>query len=248
MLLTAELNRRVLVIAAILLLVTAAFSQQPNGKKTCDLALFSRELDAAMKEGDAGKIGLMVSYPLRVNDERGSYYIKDAASLQGRFADIFTPAVRNAITTQQLDPSNCDPAQFMYGRGDVWVASTDQGYAITAINVPGGKEHTGAVGRLEFACRTDSYRIIVDVGPGGEPRFREWNMGHPLIQKPDTELLHGKAGVEGTGSCSYRVWSFNDGDKRLSVEGLGCFSDRKPPPSTATGQFVAATGATSWCF
>ena len=224
------------------------FGAVQKGEKTCNLALFGRELNAAMKEGDAGKVGLLVSYPLRVNDERGSYYIKDAASLQGRFADIFTSAVRKAITSQQLDPSNCDPTQFMYGDGDVWVTSTEHGYAITAVNVPGGSEHTGAVGRVEFTCRTDSYRVIVDIGLDGELRFRAWNVGHPLVQKPDTELLHGKAGVEGTGSCSYRVWSFNDGDKRLSVEGLGCFSDRNPPPSAATGQFVTATGATAWCF
>lgn len=226
----------------------ASLAQQVGSEKTCAFASFNREFKAAMEQSDAGKAALMVRYPLRVNDARGTYYIKDAASLQGRFADIFTPALREAIAVEQIDASDCNAARFMYGRGDVWVTVTDQGYAIEAINVPGGSTDSTAVGRVEFTCKADANRIIVDLGTDGSPRFREWKAGHPLTQKPDTELLHGTTGIEGTGSCSYRFWRFKAGNETLSLEGLGCSSDSNPPPAAATGQFVASAGTTSWCF
>ena len=248
MILTTEFRRGLLVLAAISLFSQTLLSQQMATKKNCALASFSRELNAAIKERDAGKVALMVIYPLRVNDERGSYYVKDAGSLQGRFTEIFTPGVEEAITTQKIDSSNCDPAKFMYGSGDVWVALTDQGYAIEAVNLPGKEEITNAVGRVQVTCRTNEYRVIVDVGESGKLRLRAWQKAQSLMQKPDIELHDGKESMEGTGACAYPIWSFNDGGKRLSIEGLGCFGDSKSPPPTATGQFISSTGSTSWCF
>jgi len=242
-----ELRCMLLMAIAILLLSPAALAQQPTTEKRCAFVSFNGELNAAMRELDAGKTALLVIYPLRINDPHGTYYIRDAASLQGRFNDIFPPAIRGVIATQKIDASDCKPGRFMYGNGDVWIALTDQGYAIEAVNVPGDDDRN-AIGRVQVTCKTDGYRIIIDIGESETLRFRAWQNGHSLEQKPDTDLRDGKQRTEGTGACAYPIWTFNDAGKRVSVEGLGCFGDSNSPPPRATGQFIAPTGATSWCF
>jgi hypothetical protein len=238
-----------------LMLCRICIAQNPESKmasepipESCALAVFNRELNVALKEGDVGKVALMVRYPLSVNDARGTYFIEDDVSLRGRFADIFTPAVQNAIATQKLYRADCATFPYWYGHYEVFVTMTDLVYAIEAVNVPGGIGSVGVHLPALFTCTTDGSRMVVDVGPDGEPRYRAWQPGHPLTQKPDTELLHGKASVEGTGACAYPVWSFNDGDKRLSLEDLQCFPLGETRPLTSTGaQFVSPTGARSWC-
>lgn len=234
-------------LSAILLLSQPSPSQQVTTGGKCVFASFNEELNAAMKELDGGKTALLVAYPLRVNDPRGTYFIRDAGSLQGHFSEIFPPAIREAIATQEIDSSACKPDRFMYGNGDVWVTLTGQGYAIEAVNVPGG-DNRNTDGRVQFTCRTNGYRIIIDLGTSGTLRFRAWQSGRSLMQKPDTELRDGKQSMEGTGVCAYPIWTFNDSGKRVSVEGLGCFGDSNSPPPMATGQFTATTGETSWCF
>jgi hypothetical protein len=79
-------------------LPTAAFAQGSKLGESCDLAsqganetetflAFDRELCSALSKQDGGVIALLVNFPLRVNDERGSFYLKDPASLQGRFQE-----------------------------------------------------------------------------------------------------------------------------------------------------------------
>lgn len=231
---------------------TAATAKPDIGKEPipedCALAAFSRELNAALKQGDIGKVALMVRYPLRVNDRRGTYFIEDDASLRGRFADIFTPAVQNVIATQKLYRADCASFSYWYGRYDVYIVNRDMMYAIEAVNVPGGVGSVGVHVPVLFTCVTDQARMIVDVGPDGEPRYRAWELQHPLTLRPDTELLHGKASIEGTGACAYSAWSFKDGDKRLSLEDVECHPLGEEQPPTATGaQFVRPTGTRSWC-
>ena len=221
-----------------------AYGQQPQTAKRCNLLLFDRELKNAAEESDAGKVALLVSYPLRVNDSRGSYYIKDARTLQGRFGDIFTPSVRKAISSQKIDNSACNTDRVMYGNGDVWVWLTDQGYAITVVNLPGQQRPAGAA-EIQATCRTGEIRIIVDKAPGGALRYRAWDKGHSLMQKPDTELTDGKETMEGTGVCTHRLWSFGRYEKNISVEEIGCTEDS--PPANAIGRLVTSAGST-WCF
>jgi hypothetical protein len=197
-----------LFLAAVLLVSRISFSQQPTPEKNCPFVSFNSELNAAMKELDAGKTALLVIYPLRVNDPRGTYYIRDARSLQGRFKDIFSAAVREVIATQKIDSSSCNPGRFMYGNGDVWIALTDQGYAIETVNVAGEDENRNAVGRVQVTCKTEGNRIIIDVDVSGTLRFRAWKKGQSLTQKPYTELHDGKQSMEGTGACAYPIWTF----------------------------------------
>ena len=232
-------------LAVVLALCNKALSQQSTLGPNCKLADFSRDLASAMAAGDAGRLGLLVIYPMRVNDSHGSYWIKDAGSLQGRLDEIFPTAVRKAVTNQQIDSSACDAAKFMYGDGMVWVELTDHGYEIFAVNVP-GNDNRMSRGRVRFTCNAEPYRVIVDLGPSGQLRYRAWKAGHSLMEQPDTQLLGGSETGEGTGGCFYSAWSFGKGESRVSVEGLGCAANH--PPDGTTGQLVLADGKSYWCF
>jgi hypothetical protein len=236
-------------VLTVIVLSGIAFSQPTNAEKKCPLAIFDRELRYAINQPDPVTLSLLVSYPLRVNDAEGTYYIKDAASLQGRFEQVFPATVRKAVTTQPVDVEDCQAATVMYGNGEVWVSLLPHGYAIDAVNVANAPLKP-PVGRVQFACRTDLYRVVVDIGKDETPRYRAWNTPHMLMQKPDTELSAGRKEVEGTGACTHSVWSFTAGEK-ITIKELGCFPDSNEPPAGATGQLSISTGQKHdswWCF
>jgi hypothetical protein len=246
-------NNRVLALAIfVFAFSTIGISQETSAHKTCGLILFDSELREAVSKGDAGKVSLLMSYPLRVNDARGTYYLRDVASLQGRFNEIFTPAVRRAVTSRRLDSTTCEADTFMYGNGEVWVSSSAHGYAISTVNVSQRARREIGSARLEFACRTDEYRVLIDKASDGTPRFRAWNKGRSLSQEPNTELVGGKKDIEGTGGCSHSVWSFRSGVNEFVVQGLGCYADSNEPPAAAIGQFSTDSGQQKdewwWCF
>lgn len=120
------------------------------------------------------------------------YYLRDAASFQGRFDEILTPVVRRAVTSQRIDSTTCEAAAFMYGNGEVWVSSSAHGYGISTVNVPQRAQPKISTSRLEFACRTDKYWVLIDKDSDGTQRLRAWNKGRLLSQKPNTELVGGK--------------------------------------------------------
>ncbi len=260
-----RVKTRLFTVAVMMLCLNrAGLSQGSRVGTECDLAVvggrdaneflaFDRDLRQAVKTGNQGAIALLVGYPLAVNDGRGTYRIKDSASLQGRFEEIFTPVVRKAITEQPLNDIACLPEGVMYGRGLVWVNLTRAGYAVTAITVPQSSQHTPrTAGRIEFVCRTDELRALVDLAPGGKPRYRAWRKTQSLMEKPYVEIANGTATSEGTGPCRHEIWSFTGAGKELTVEELGCYERASEPPPNATGQLVISTGGKSektwWCY
>lgn len=225
-------------VAAITLLMGSTVLAQTSGSdRVCALARFDQEFRQSLAQDDAGRLALLVNYPLRVNDGRGSYYIKDPASLQGHLDEIFTPALRLAVASQKTDLSNCSTDQFMYNRGVVWVDATPQGYAIFAINVPTEDTRAEPAPQVKFACRTKSQRAIVDRLENGALRYRSWSQGRSLTQKPDEEISGGKESLEGTGACAHGIWSFQSGDQRVVIEEIGC-GPQSDEPENAIGQLL----------
>lgn len=211
---------------------------------------FDNELRDAITTADVARIALLVEYPLRVNDGAGSFYIHDPASLQGHFGEIFTPAVRKAILQQHVDAEDCGEYTMMYGSGNVWVTLYERGYRISSINASTRREQSKAL--VEFACRTDVSRMVVDSQASGSSRLRGWNIGRLLTQKPDIELIGGKKEIEGTGSCTHAVWTFRSGATEFHLsEGRACYPDSNEPPADALGQFSKHTGQNDesrWCY
>ena len=249
-----------------LALLLTIFSGQSHAKptvlgKNCDLAAvggsdaqaflaFDRELRDALSRQDAGKMALLVKYPLRINDDRGSYYLHDPHSVGGRYSEIFTPPIRDAVLKQQADTVWCNYSGIMYGDGAVWINPKGQGFAIEAINASATtKPMKPTSGKVEFACNSEKHRVIVDLGANGNERYRSWNKERSLIDKPDLELLDGKSDMQGSGPCVYQVWTFSNGTSKYVLEEIGGCDPDAPPG--ALGRLEVSNSdkieATWWC-
>jgi hypothetical protein len=249
-------------LTAVLLITLAgiASAQGATLGRNCDLAsqganetatflAFDHELRGALSKQDAGTTALLVNFPLRINDERGSFYIKDAASLQGRFEEIFRPAVRKAVLDQSPKTAFCSDAGIMYGDGVIWILRTERGYGVATVNSPTLRNSAQSTGyRVEFACQTDKDRIIVDQPQGSTLRYRTWHKPRSLLEKPDLEINKGVKGFQGSGACGSPRWSFTQGTTKVVVEGLGCSNGDQPEKAVGTVETTDKEVGSGWCF
>lgn len=168
------------VIAFLVILASLSFPQVAVLGENCDLAVlggtetksfvaFDRELRSSLSRQDAAVMALLVKYLLRINDDRGSYYLDDAESLQLRFQEIFPRAVRDAVVKQGPETVSCTSSGTMYGDGVVWVNPKGDRYAVATVNLPEGtrSSKTQIAGRVEFACDANKHRVIVDLSDRG---------------------------------------------------------------------------------
>lgn len=241
------------------------FSQSSLLGKNCNLAIlgatekksflaFDQEFRYALSNLDAGVMALLVKPSLRVNDDRGSYYIEDARSLQLRLEEVFTPGVRGAVLKERTETLSCTPAGVMYGDGIVWVAFTGNHYAIETVNVPETRRVSITPERtIEFVCNAAKHRVIVDAIGEGTPRYRAWTRPHSLAEKPDLEISSGKREFQGSGVCAYTSWTFKSGAATFQVDGPGgCYESSKQPPASSRGSLgVSVSGKPElnwWCY
>jgi len=229
----------------------------------CDLAMiganeksaflqFDREFLYALSNLDAGMMAVLVNPSLRVNDNRGTFYVKDARSLQLRFEEVFPTKLRETVLKERPEELECVSSGLMYGAGNVWVEFTGQRYAITSVNVPGPPYRTDSSSKVEFVCNADKHRVIVDASGDDVLRYRAWSKPRSLLDKPDLEILGGKRGSEGSGSCRYSTWGFTRGGVTYSLEGPGgCFEQGHEPPSDSNGSLTVTIpgkpGSNWWC-
>jgi hypothetical protein len=246
------------------LLSKSAISQTSHLGENCDLSAlgakenktfldFDREFRYALSNQNAGVMALLVEPSLRINDDRGTFYIEDARSLQLRFQEIFTSGVRDTVLKQRPEGLSCSGNGIMYGDGVVWANYTGRRYAIKSVNVPSSPPAPKFSERIvEFACNADKHRVIVDAVVGGAPRYRSWTKPHSLTEKPDLELGGGKRESEGSGVCAYEIWKFSSGGTEFDVEGpQACYEESHPPPANSTGMLeVSVPGkpvVSWWC-
>jgi hypothetical protein len=253
------------VIAFLVILASLSFPQAAVLGENCDLAVlggaetksfvaFDRELRSSLSRQDAAVMALLVKYPLRINDDRGSYYLDDAESLQSRFQEIFPRAVRDAVLKQGPETVSCTSSGIMYGDGVVWVNPKGDRYAVATVNLPEGthSSKTQIAGRVEFVCDADKHRVIVDTEANGAPHYRAWNKPRSLTEKPDMEISKGKKDYEGSGPCAQIIWTFTTGVTKFVVEGPGgCHEDSHQPPADTQGRLKVSTPGTPdvswWC-
>ncbi len=241
-----------------------AFSQASVLGENCDLSVlgaketksfleFDREFRYALSNQNAGLMALLVKPSLQVSDDRRYFYVQDAQSLQLRFQEVFTPAVRDKVLKQRPETLSCVANGVMYGDGVVWVNYTGQRYVIAAVNVPASSHAPKSPERIvEFVCDADKHRVIVDAVSGGAPRYRAWTKPHSLTEKPDLEIAGGKREFQGSGVCAYTIWSFTSGGTEFDVdEPQACYEESHPPPADSTGMLeVSVPGKPTvswWC-
>jgi hypothetical protein len=191
-------------IAVLAIMTTqAARPQSSRLGQSCDLGLlgatdtasfvaFHNELRAAISKEDAAAMAFLVRYPLRINDDHGSFYLNDAASLQSRFQEVFPPAVRAVILAERSQSISCSFRGVMYGTGTVWVNPTKLSYAIWAINLPQVRESARpSIDKIVFPCETDKQRLVIDIEASGAPRLRAWNKPRSVTDEPDIQISKG---------------------------------------------------------
>ncbi|HEX3747930.1 MAG TPA: hypothetical protein VHW09_28545 [Bryobacteraceae bacterium] len=245
----------------------AVRAQSTRLSASCDLGVvgasdtkgfltFDREFRAALTQQDAGIMALLVEYPLRINDGRGSWHIEDAGSLQRRFQQIFPPALRSAVLATKTDALSCLAAGVMYANGTVWVNRIASGgkspgprYLVESINQADGPETPRNV---RISCQTARHRIVVDNGADGLVRYRDWDTPLSLLEKPSLEIAGGKETSEGTGACRHWIWTFANGSAAIVLQTIGCYEESSGPPSGAHGQLIVSVKGRpddlSWCF
>lgn len=242
------------------LTASAALPQGADLGKSCNLAAagiadakgylaFDRELRAALTKQDTLAMAFLVKYPLRINEDRGSYSLNDPAALQSHFQEAFPASVRAAVMDQKPEGFFCNAEGVMYGHGDVWVDRTAVGYAIKVVNLP--DTASAPAPKIDFVCNADKHRIVID-SQSGAVRYRAWDRPRAVSDKPDLEITAGKAGFEGSGPCAYQVWTFSRGATQYRVSGLGGCSPASDQSPDARGMLeVTAAGKSllhSWCY
>jgi hypothetical protein len=104
-------------------------------------------------------------------------------------------------------------------------------------------------GNNRFACETATDRIIVDGRGADRFRFRSWSKTKAISAAPDRELASGTEGVEGSGVCVHRIWTFRQGTTLFSVAEIGCADSAAP--EDAIGVLVVTrqgrAGEVTWC-
>jgi hypothetical protein len=243
------------------MLASLAICQETKLGDSCDLSLFTdrdaksflafdKELREAIAKRDPVTVSMLVAFPLRINSNRGSWSIDDAAALQSHFEEIFPEPVRNAILHQDPAKIFCRDQGAMYGNGEVWVNTAKFGFAVSVINLAALQKPRSAPNQVEILCQTDSYRIVVDSDKANASRYRAWNRPHPLTGPPDLEIKGGEKSFEGTGLCAHPLWSFTNKSATYVIEGLGCTEDE--PPKGAIGRFEVSVSNESktsgWCY
>jgi hypothetical protein len=254
----------------LMILTCAAFSQSSVLGKNCDLAVvgatdtksflaFDQELRNAFRTQDAAKMATLVEYPLVIETNGGTDYLKDASSAsliyKARLKVVFTPAIRRAVLDQRTETIWCSEEGIMYGNGVV-VEAIGHGftieYAIHEIHLPSDRKP----GEVEFACTTKKHRVIVDIGADGSPRYRAWNKPHALAEAPELEISSGRIDCGGTGPCASCSWTFtNDTAEYVVSQPDGCYEDTHLPPKGSKGYLDVTTSIGSkkveehlWCF
>jgi len=218
---------------------------------------FDQELRAALSRNDPAAMALLVAFPLGVNHPDGSkILLGNAAALQSRFSEVFTPTVRSAVLKQKLDAVFCNYTGIMYGKGEVWIRADVQGkelrYRVAAVNLPAGdiKQPIPRAPKLLFVCDAEAYRVVIDSIAGGTLRYRAWNKPRSLTAKPDMEIASGAQDTEGTGPCAHGIWTFKKGSAEYTVSTLGC-TEGSPPPGV-TGDLEVSIGGKPehrwWCY
>ncbi len=250
---------------SLLLLVSACAGLAQNARigGSCDLAAvgladtkaflrFDRELRDALSRQDPAALALLVRFPLRINDARGSYSLNEPLALQSHFMEVFPPVVREAVLKAKAENVFCNYGGIMYGDGEVWVGVSSKRYVVQAINLPGPRgSTTGPTPKLRFVCDAEKHRVVIDTDTDNKPRYRAWNKPRPLSEKPDVEISMGSADMQGTGPCAHSVWTFMKGATKYTVEEIGCVPE-SDEAKDATGTLEVSVGgkqvALWWCY
>lgn len=223
---------RLLLTLGLLLSATMAVAEDDPYPHVQRYQSFVSELRLALERADPAAVALLTRFPLAVNlPGQTSLEIPNARTLQARFAEVFTPALRQSVQTAELEaPERLGGEQFLLANGLLWaeIVEHENGprFRLAVVNVP-GEAPEPSYPLLKMVCETPKHRIIIDQTGAEQSRYRSWNLPRALSDKPDLEMT-GVSSSEGTGPCRHPVHTFERGDTRITVSEGGCRPDEWP--------------------
>lgn len=212
---------------------------------------FDNSFRDALKRNNKAELAFLVHFPLRVNTSKGTILIPDAQSLAGHYDEIFPPFVRDAVLSTTAADYTCRYDEGLgYKAGAVWASTDGYSFGLDAVNTV-TKSADSDTWQLAYTCETKTHRIVIDEKDDSLARYRSWNKPKPLSTEPDVNLTNGQKSFEGTGVCSYPMYTFKAGNVTYEVDGaLGCTDGSEP--KRATGHLLVTIGADkvtdSYCF
>jgi hypothetical protein len=99
-----------------------------------EATVFLSRLQELVRNDDKKALARLVRYPLYFNRGRQKEKIAGEAVFLGRYAEIFTPRVKQAVLEQRPQEINSDHNGYMIGNGEVWFDDWGQGLRIITIN------------------------------------------------------------------------------------------------------------------
>ena len=114
-------------------------SFKANGYSYKASVAFMTELQRLLKAGDRKALSELVTYPLRVNYNKGPLIVKDRAAFLREFDQIYSPGMVEIILKQDPRDLFCRDQGVMLGLGFIWAAKDKSGHlGVTAVNPLGG--------------------------------------------------------------------------------------------------------------
>ena len=212
---------------------TAEGGIKPSARQVALFNRFDAALRSALKRNDVAAVAFLTHFPLEVNTNKGTLLIPDAQSLSGHYAEIFPAEIRSTILATGPDDYICRYDEGLgYKTGAIWVSTNGERFTLQSVNTPDLYAKTNKPA-LIYTCETKTHRISVEELDGDKFRYRSWNKPKELSDAPDVDIPTGALHFEGTGICSYAVYSFKKGNAEYNVDqGLGCTAGHEPVKAT----------------
>lgn len=239
---------RLLLTVCLVLSATHAIAEDDPYPHVQRYKVFASDLKLALQRADPAAVALLTQFPLRVNLPGSTRIgIENASTLQSRFAEVFTPALRKRVLESAMQaPERLGGESFMLADGLLWaeIVEHEHGprFRLIVVNVPGEKATTWP--QLKMVCETPKHRIIIEQISDEQSRYRSWNLPRALTETPDLELT-GVSSHEGSGPCVHPIHTFERGDTRIFVSEGGCRKHHWPENSVTVelkGELAAEWG------
>lgn len=81
---------------------------------------FLSELKEAVAKNDRAKVASMVSFPLRLNNDRRKTFVRSRADLLRRYDAVFNRKVKDALARQTAAGLFTNSQGIMVGDGEIW--------------------------------------------------------------------------------------------------------------------------------
>ncbi|MGF9907781.1 hypothetical protein [Brevibacillus porteri] len=96
---------------------------------------FFGKLQEAVKKNDKTEVAKHIRYPLRVNKDGKSHFIRDEQQFLEEYDRIMTEKVKEAFLQQKVTDAFVNDQGVMVGNGEMWLGQFSNRFVVFAVNV-----------------------------------------------------------------------------------------------------------------